>query len=113
MKRMATVILAMVTFSLALSAAAKEKRYELQLPTAVEANGAQLKAGTYEVAVADSSLLFYQNSKEVAKLPVHVEHLGTKNQQTSVSTTQDRLTEIRLSGTNMKVEVEGSAQARK
>jgi hypothetical protein len=101
----ATIALA---FTFALGAAnAKEKRYELQLANSVTANGVQLQAGTYDVAVENSAVTFYRHNKEVAKVPVRVEDSGRKHENTSISTTGDRLTEIDLAGTNMRLLVGG------
>lgn len=105
MKKVLAVILLILTASLALSAATKQ--YELQLANPVDANGVQIKAGTYKVALEESSLLFYQGKKEVAKVPVRVEQLEEKNDRTSVSTSSDKLTEVRLTGTKMKLMVGG------
>ncbi len=95
---------------LAISAAAKTKHYDLILSNPTEVSGVQLKGGNYEVAVEDGSLLFYQNRKEVARVPVRIEQLGTKNQNTSltINTAQrpHKLLEIQLRGTTMKLVLE-------
>jgi hypothetical protein len=104
LKYLGGAAVAALAFTLALGTAnAKDKRYELQLEDTVTANGVQLKPGTYDVAVENSSLMFYQHNKEVAKVPVRVEQSGPKNEHTSVSTTGNKLTEIDLAGTNMKL----------
>jgi len=110
MRKISTITLMIFGLLLAITAVAKdakEKKYEVELANAVEANGVQLKAGTYKVAVEDNSLIFYQGNKEVAKVPGHMEETEAKNQETSVTVSNNKLTEIRLSGTNMRFVVGG------
>jgi len=110
MRKTSTITLMIFGLLLAITAVAKdakEKKYELELANAVEASGVQLKAGTYKVAVEENSLIVYQGNKEVAKIPGHMEELETKNQETSVTVSNNKLTEIRLSGTNMRFVVGG------
>jgi len=115
MKKNLIMLMMISGLLLTASAMAKSKTYDLTLSTAMEANGVQLKAGNYDVAVEDGSLLFYQKGKEVANVPrVRVDQLAKKNQNTTttMNTAQlpIRLTNIRFGGTTMELVLEGATE---
>ena len=107
MKKVFQASLIFLSLFLAVAAiAAKPKRYDVQLAQPVQASDTQLKAGAYQVEMTDHSLVFYQRQKEVAKVPVKTEELQTKNENTSVTVSGGKLTEIQLGGTKSKLVIE-------
>ena len=106
MRKVATGFVIFISLFLAVAAMAKAKRYEVQLSNTVQAGGTQLKAGTYQVEVDGNSLVFYQGKKEVAKVAVRTEELQTKNEETSMNMSGDKLTAIQFGGTKTKVVLE-------
>lgn len=108
MKKVCRASLIFLSLFLAVAAIAKSKRYDVQLAQPVQASGAQLKAGAYQVEMEDHSLVFYQGKNEVAKVAVRSEEQQTKNDNTSVTINQGKLVSLQLSGTKTKLVVEGS-----
>lgn len=106
MRKVASAFVISISLFLAVAALAKAKRYEVQVSSAVEAGGTQLKAGTYQLEVDGTSLVFYQGKKEVAKVSVRTEELQTKNDETSMNMSGGKLTAIQLGGTKTKLVLE-------
>ena len=111
MQGIRTFILITIALWASLAMAAKTEHYELQFSNSIQAGDVQLQLGNYQVAVEGDSLLFYQGNREVAKVPVKTELLPAKNQATSVSSVQDKITKIRLGGTTMKLVLGNREQA--
>ncbi len=103
MKRLLTLVLSVMALSWGLYANAKIKKHDLLVSSPVEVGSTQLKPGNYEVAVVDNDLVFYRDGKEVAKAPVKVEELGSKNGQTEMISSSNKLTELHLSGETTKL----------
>ena len=106
MKKVCSVLVIALSIFLAVTAMAKTKRYELQIGQTVQAGGAQLKPGAYQIEVEGNSLVFYQGQKEIAKAPVRSEEVTKKVDNTSVTLNQDKLVEVQLGGTKTKLIVE-------
>lgn len=103
MRKVAKASIIIISLFIAVAAMAKAKRYEVQISSAVEAGGTQLKAGTYQLEVDGDSLVFYQGKKEVAKVAVRTEELPKKNEETSMNMSGGKITAIQLGGTKSRL----------
>jgi len=108
MKKVLSTFLIGFTLLMGISAMAKNKRYELPLADAIQANGVQIKAGTYDVELDNNTLVFYKGKKEVGKVDVRVEESKTKNEHTSVTVSSGKLVNVRLSGMKSTLVVAGA-----
>jgi hypothetical protein len=108
MRKVLSALLIGFTLFLGVSAMAKGKRYELPLGETIQANGVQVKSGTYDVELDGNTLVFYQGKKEVAKVDVRVEEQQTKNENTSVTVSGGKLVQVQLGGMKSKLVVAGS-----
>jgi hypothetical protein len=105
LKQFSKGLFVLAVMFLALTVAAKSKRYEVAFTSAVQAGGIQVKEGTYQVEVEGGTATFYQGKKEVGKVPVRTEEVGKKIEVTRVDVSGDKLISIELGGTKTKLNV--------
>jgi hypothetical protein len=105
MKKVALLLTVTVVFSLGAWAGGKAKKYSVKFHSDTEVNGAVIKAGQYEVAVADGAAVVLNGRKELAKAPVSVVENDEKYTANSLLYQADSKTlkEIRLGGTKTKL----------
>ena len=95
------LMLGMGTVALAVASAASSYDVELSQPTWVGTT--QLKAGTYKLTMQGSTAVFSTGQKSVAEAPVSVVKGDHKVSATEVETSDSKVKEIRLAGTNSRV----------
>lgn len=114
MKRLAVILLVLLTVSWAVTGMAKAKRYSVDLNVPIEVGGTQLKPGVYDYTVEDGTVIFYRGPKEVARAAARTEKNDSKYVSTSVvySAEGGALKEIRVGGSATKVIVEAGTVAK-
>jgi hypothetical protein len=104
MKKAAVTFAAL--FLLAALATANAKTYSVTLFSPTVVAGTQLKAGTYDIDVKDSSLVI-KGGKAPITVPAKLEKVDNKYPATSVryrvSDGKNEIQEIRLGNTNLKL----------
>ncbi len=93
-------------FLLAALATANAKTYSVQLPSPMVVAGTELKAGTYDIDVQDSSFVI-KDGKTPITVPARLEKVDAKYPATAVryhvTGGKNELREIRLGNTNLKL----------
>ena len=92
--------LVFATLALAVGSAASTYSVKFFAPTWVGDN--QLKAGEYKLAVEGDKATF-TSGKNVVEVPVTVEKNDKKYSSTTMQTSDSKLSEINLAGTDMKL----------
>ena len=89
------------TVALAVVSAASSYDVVISNPTWVGAT--QLKPGTYKLELQGNNAVFHSGKKTVAETTTTIEKGDHKVQSTEVTTSDSRIKEIRLGGTNSKL----------
>jgi len=76
--------------------------YEISISSPVWAGATQLKPGVYKLAVKGNNAVF-TSGKTVVEAPVSVEKSERKVQATEVQSSDSKISEIRLAGTDTKL----------
>ena len=97
----------------ALSVASAASRYTVTLPEATSVGGTQLKAGDYKVEMEGNQAKFLSGSSVVAEAPASLEKDSKKNTYTSLESSNSRLQEIHIGGTDQKIVFSGAQPAGK
>ena len=96
--------------SVLLAVASAATSYKVTFSTPVMLNGAQLKAGDYQVEVKENMALIKQG-KAITEAPVKVENSNQKFDRSSVRLDGSQVEEIRLGGTHTRLVFEKSGNA--
>jgi hypothetical protein len=94
----------------ALVVASAATSYRVTFSTPVVINGAQLKAGDYQVELKEKTALIKQG-KTVTETPVKVENSDQKFDRSSVRLDGTQVEEIRLGGTHTRLVFEKTGNA--
>ncbi len=111
---MKKLLVVFATLALALASAA-DKSYSITLNEPASVNGTQLKPGDYKLQVEGDKAVLKMGKKTVVEVPAKVETAERKFDTTSVAidstTSQPKISEIRIGGTNKRIVFSGNTAA--
>jgi uncharacterized protein (DUF2345 family) len=105
------VLLGFATAALAIASAASS--YSVTFYQPVTINGAQLKAGDYQLELKDNGMAVIKQGKTMTEAPVKVETENQKFSRSSVRINGTQVEEIRLGGTSKRLVFETPSNATK
>src|SRR5262245_61931454 len=98
--KLTKVMLCLGTLALSVANAASSK--SVNLTSSVWVGDTQLKPGQYKVELVGDKAMF-KSGKNVVEVPAKLETVDRKFADTSVETTDSKVKEVRLGGTNTKI----------